>query len=69
MRKDEQHPGRDTAEDREPGVAEGGRGTAATRDAVPVVPMRAAEDDPRAWGDREDDHDQWLRDQRPPHWD
>jgi hypothetical protein len=36
----------------------------------PVLPRRAAEDDPRAWGDRESDrnHDQWLKDQRPPHW-
>ena len=37
--------------------------------AEPAVPNKAAEDDPRAWGDREDDdHDAWLKEQRPPHW-
>ncbi len=37
--------------------------------AEPVLPKRAAEDDPRAWGDREaNDYDDWLRSQRPPHW-
>jgi hypothetical protein len=36
----------------------------------PLIPDRAAEDDPRSWGDREpdDERDQWLREQRPPHW-
>jgi hypothetical protein len=35
-----------------------------------AVPKKAAEDDPRAWGDRESetDHDAWLREQKPPHW-
>ena len=35
-----------------------------------AVPKRAAEDDPRAWGDRESetDHEAWLREQKPPHW-
>ena len=35
-----------------------------------AVPKKAAEDDPRAWGDREseNDHDAWLREQKPPHW-
>ena len=35
-----------------------------------VVPKRAAEDDPRTWGDAEsgNDHDAWLKEQRPPHW-
>jgi hypothetical protein len=33
------------------------------------VPNKASEDDPRAWGDREaDDHDAWLKEQKPPHW-
>ncbi|WP_417216107.1 DNA helicase [Arthrobacter sp.] len=36
--------------------------------ADPVLPSRAADDDPKRWGDREGDHDQWLREQRPPHW-
>jgi hypothetical protein len=35
-----------------------------------VVPNKAAEDDPRAWGDAEsdNDHDAWLKEQKPPHW-
>lgn len=35
-----------------------------------TVPKKAAEDDPRAWGDAESDADRdaWLREQRPPHW-
>lgn len=38
------------------------------KDPVPAVPTTAGEDDPRAWGDTPDDHDAWLREQRPPHW-
>ncbi|MFJ6417433.1 hypothetical protein [Paeniglutamicibacter sp. NPDC091659] len=34
-----------------------------------VLPERAAEDDPRRWGDTEDDLGEWMRSQRPPHWD
>ncbi|WP_299038789.1 hypothetical protein [uncultured Pseudokineococcus sp.] len=35
----------------------------------PVLPDRAAEDRPEAWGERadEDDDERYLRD-RPPHW-
>ena len=35
-----------------------------------VVPKKASEDDPRTWGDSEsgNDHDAWLKEQRPPHW-
>ncbi len=35
-----------------------------------VVPNKASEDDPRAWGDSgsDNDHDAWLREQKPPHW-
>lgn len=29
----------------------------------------AAEDDPRRWGDADDDLGDWLKSQRPPHWD
>lgn len=37
--------------------------------ASQVLPRVAKEDDPRAWGDSDDsDRDQWLKDQRPPHW-
>lgn len=35
----------------------------------PVLPERAAEDDPRRWGDTEEDLGEWMRSQRPPHWD
>lgn len=45
---------------------------AATPVTVPggVLPNKAAEDDPRRWGDRPDsyDHDAWLQEQKPPHW-
>jgi hypothetical protein len=33
-----------------------------------ILPKTAAEDDPRAWGDRDEDHDAWLKEQKPPHW-
>jgi len=35
-----------------------------------VLPNKAAEDDPRRWGDHPGsyDHDAWLKEQRPPHW-
>jgi hypothetical protein len=35
-----------------------------------VLPNKAAEDDPRRWGDQRDnyDHDAWLQEQKPPHW-
>ncbi|MGY2745529.1 AAA family ATPase [Arthrobacter sp. UYCu723] len=35
-----------------------------------VLPNKAAEDDPRRWGDQPDgyDHDSWLQEQKPPHW-
>jgi len=38
-------------------------------DDGPVVPDRAAEDRPEAWGERadEDDDERYLR-ERPPHW-
>ncbi|MEE1620455.1 DUF4011 domain-containing protein [Zafaria sp. J156] len=38
------------------------------RAAESVLPRRAAEDDPRAWGDSSEDRDRWLLEQRPPHW-
>lgn len=42
--------------------------TAAAKEEL--LPKFAAKDDPRTWGDREDEqgHDTWLREQRPPHW-
>jgi hypothetical protein len=33
-----------------------------------ILPTKAAEDDPRRWGDADDDHDAWLKEQKPPHW-
>lgn len=35
-----------------------------------VLPNKAAEDDPRRWGDEPGgyDHDSWLEEQKPPHW-
>jgi len=60
MRKDEQHPGRGSNAGRDP---------AETGDASPVIPTTAGEDDPRSWGDAEDNHDEWLKEQKPPHWD
>ena len=33
-----------------------------------ILPTKAAEDDARSWGDRDDDHDAWLKEQKPPHW-
>jgi len=38
-------------------------------DADGILPKKAAEDDPRRWGDApDDDHDEWLKEQKPPHW-
>ncbi|WP_271394576.1 DNA helicase [Neomicrococcus lactis] len=37
--------------------------------ASAILPKVAKEDDPRAWGDfEESNRDQWLKEQRPPHW-
>lgn len=38
-------------------------------DKRPVLDQQAAEDDPRRWGDGDDDLGDWLKSQRPPHWD
>lgn len=43
--------------------------SAARPDGAPVLPQRAGEDEPRGWGDAESaSHDEWLREQQPPHW-
>ncbi|GAA4376819.1 hypothetical protein [Paeniglutamicibacter cryotolerans] len=34
----------------------------------PVLEQVAAADDPRAWGDPVEDLGDWLKSQRPPHW-
>ncbi|MBG0741335.1 AAA family ATPase [Paeniglutamicibacter antarcticus] len=42
---------------------------APSKEAEPLLPTVAAKDDPRAWGDKtEEGHDDWLKEQRPPHW-
>lgn len=42
----------------------------ATRNkAEPIFSEQAAEDDPRRWGDNVDDLGEWMKSQRPPHWD
>ena len=55
-----------------PAAAESERRQAANPPVTPggAVPKKAAEDYPWAWGDREseNDHDAWLREQKPPHW-
>jgi hypothetical protein len=47
-----------------------GEAHGAAASETPLIPQRAAEDDPRSWGDQESDQDrdQWLKEQRPPHW-
>lgn len=57
------------------GTAKSGNGALRGRSvrravAGEVLPTKAAEDDPRRWGDQPGsyDHDAWLREQRPPHW-
>ncbi|WP_160317901.1 MULTISPECIES: hypothetical protein [Arthrobacter] len=46
----------------------GGRGRRPGTAGPGLIPKKAAEDDPRAWGDRPDDVAAWLKEQRPPHW-
>lgn len=53
--------------------ADGANRSRQTADAVVpagVLPNKAAEDDPKRWGDHASDydHDAWLQEQKPPHW-
>jgi hypothetical protein len=50
--------------------AEKGRTAAGTGVPAGVLPNKAAEDDPKRWGDHstDDEHDAWLQEQKPPHW-
>ncbi|PQZ96010.1 hypothetical protein CQ018_01610 [Arthrobacter sp. MYb227] len=41
----------------------------AAQGTEPIFSERAAEDDPRRWGDGVDDLGEWMKSQRPPHWD
>ncbi len=34
----------------------------------PVLPQRAADDDDLGWGERDDDRDEQIARERPPHW-
>ncbi|QDW30473.1 AAA family ATPase [Arthrobacter sp. KBS0702] len=67
--------------DRDQSVADATSPDVPAREAVPaemrqrsaaegVLPNKAAEDDPRRWGDQPGsyDHDAWLQEQKPPHW-
>lgn len=38
--------------------------------ALRRTPEQTRDDTDRGWGERpdEDEHDRWLREQRPPHW-
>jgi len=40
------------------------------RPRVRRVPEQTTDDTDRGWGERpdEDEHERWLREQRPPHW-
>lgn len=55
-----------TRRDPEPRRAAAGTGGRAPE---PDLLIKAAEDDPRVWGDNPDNRDSWLLEQRPPHWD
>ncbi|GAA3323645.1 hypothetical protein [Paeniglutamicibacter sulfureus] len=59
--------------DAAPATADAAPATAPTPakpgDKRPVLDQQAAEDDPRRWGDGDDDLGDWLKSQRPPHWD
>jgi hypothetical protein len=56
---------------REPGApAKDASRQAVHASVAAVLPNKAAEDDPRRWGDQPNsyDHDSWLQEQKPPHW-
>ncbi|MDQ6741029.1 MAG: hypothetical protein M3021_11915, partial [Actinomycetota bacterium] len=59
--------GQDTGSDVSPTAGSVSEDAAAA--AEPLLPTVAAQDDPRTWGDNADEgHDDWLKEQRPPHW-
>jgi hypothetical protein len=39
------------------------------QDESPTLPESTRDDTDEGWGDRPRRDDEWLRDQRPPHWD
>ncbi|GAB3107990.1 hypothetical protein GCM10027055_04260 [Janibacter alkaliphilus] len=54
-----------------PGAGGEERVEPAARRVVRRRPEQSRDDTDRGWGERvdEDEHDRWLREQRPPHWD
>jgi hypothetical protein len=38
-------------------------------DDVPTLPESTRDDTDEGWGERPSRRDDWLRDERPPHWD
>ncbi|GAC1451793.1 MAG: hypothetical protein PVSMB10_07840 [Pseudarthrobacter sp.] len=66
-----QNPGQADAEgDDQPDAAGKGQAPEAGQTGTAgILPNKAAEDDPRNWGDGpDDDHDAWLKENKPPHW-
>lgn len=61
-----QRPERTAGSESAAGSRTAGSGAAAE---PAVLRARAADDDPRVWGDSPEDRDSWLLEQRPPHWD
>ena len=61
--------GTDTVSAAGPVRAKDQAGSRGRKAAGPLLPERAAEDDPRRWGDAEEDLGEWMKSQRPPHWD
>jgi hypothetical protein len=61
---------RNNAEERDGGRENGPQTPAPATVPAGVLPNKAAEDDPRRWGDEPGgyDHDAWLQEQKPPHW-
>lgn len=69
-------PGAGASGDTDSGAAEEAAAGASAQQAAAaqgpagVLPNKAAEDDPKGWGDHgsDYDHDSWLKEQKPPHW-
>jgi hypothetical protein len=68
--------GEDSAAERSEDAGQAGAEGSEESKAVPakpapqgILPTKAAEDDPRRWGDESGyDHEEWLKEQKPPHW-
>ncbi|GAC1370487.1 MAG: hypothetical protein NVSMB43_05900 [Pseudarthrobacter sp.] len=66
-----QNPGQadDEGDDQPDAAGEGQASEAGQTGTAGILPNKAAEDDPRNWGDGpDDDHDAWLKENKPPHW-